>query len=328
MTMLKPSELHLIDRWQRDFPLEERPFAVAGRPLGLGEAETIETFQRLQRSGVLSRIGAVVKPHTVGVSTLAALRVPPERMDEVAALVSEEHYVNHNYERVHAYNLWFVIAAPDADAVAETIARIEEKSGLAALGLPLVEAYHLDLGFSLSGGLTKRRDASSAVSYRPDALDRALLAAIEEGLPIVARPFESVARTLGVAEVDLLERLQRLTDAGIVTRFGCVVRHRALGYTANAMAVWDIPDQSVEDIARQFLRHPAVSLCYRRRRQPPAWPYNLFCMIHARARREAYAAIDELNLLADTGLCRQSVLFSTRCFKQSGAKFRAREAMN
>jgi DNA-binding Lrp family transcriptional regulator len=328
MTMLNPTELDLIDRWQRDFPLEERPFAAAGRSLGLGEAETIETFQRLQRSGVLSRIGAVVKPHTVGVSTLAALRVPPQRLDEVAALVSDEHYVNHNYERAHAYNLWFVVAAPDAGAVAATLARIEEKTGLPVLDLPLVEAYHLDLGFSLSGGQTKRRDAARAVSYRPDALDRALLAAIEEGLPIVARPFESVAQSLGVAEADLLERLQRLTQAGIVTRFGCVVRHRALGYTANAMAVWNIPDERVQDVVRQFLRNPAVSLCYRRRRQPPDWPYNLFCMIHAKTRRDAYAAIDELNLVADTGLCRQSVLFSTRCFKQSGAKFRAREAVN
>jgi hypothetical protein len=94
------------------------------------------------------------------------------------------------------------------------------------------------------------------------------------------------------------------------------------------MAVWNIPDERVQDVVRQFLRNPAVSLCYRRRRQPPDWPYNLFCMIHAKTRRDAYAAIDELNLVADTGLCRQSVLFSTRCFKQSGAKFRAREAVN
>ncbi len=131
-----------------------------------------------------------------------------------------------------------------------------------------------------------------------------------------------------MAETDLLERIRRLIEAGIVTRFGCVVRHRALGYTANAMAVWDVPDAEVEARAQEFLRNPAVTLCYRRRRHLPDWPYNLFCMIHAKSERDAHAAIDELNLVSDTGLCHQSVLFSTRCFKQSGARFRNRGALN
>lgn len=325
--MLNATELGLIDRWQRDFPLEERPFAAAGRALGLAESETIAIFHRLREAGVVSRIGAVVRPHTIGASTLAALRVPAERLAEVAEIVSSETYVNHNYERTHAYNLWFVIAAPDAAAVAATIRRIEERSGLDVLNLPLVEAFHLDLGFSLAGE-RKRAAPRRAQDYRPDALDRALLAAIEEGLPLVPHPFQSVAEKLGVTEAELLRRLQRLTEAGIVSRFGCVVRHRALGYTANAMAVWDIPDERVPDIAQQFLRNPAVTLCYRRRRHLPDWPYNLFCMVHAKTQREAYAAIDELNLVADTGLLRQNILFSTRCFKQSSARYRAAGAVN
>lgn len=325
---LNATELDLIDRWQRDFPLEERPFAAAGRPLGLDETETIETFRRLHQAGVLTRIGAVVRPHAVGASTLAALRVPPERLEEVAGLVSAEPFVNHNYARTHAYNLWFVIAAPDAEAVAATLARIERRSGLVALDLPMQQAFHLDLGFPLAGGSRRRRRPGRAASYDPDPLDRELLASIEDGLPIEPHPFRGVAQTMGVAEADLLERIRRLVEAGIVTRFGCVVRHRALGYTANAMAVWDIPDDEVEARAQEFLRHPAVTLCYRRRRHLPDWPYNLFCMIHARCVDDAHAAIDEINLVSDTGLYRQNVLFSTRCFKQAGARFRNPGALN
>ncbi len=319
---MTPTELALIDRWQRDFPLVPRPFAAAGQPVGLDESATIATFQRLREAGVLTRIGAVVKPHAVGASTLSAMRVPPERLDEVAALVSHDPHVNHNYERTHPINLWFVVTAPDAEGVAATLARLEAQTGIAILDLPLLEAYHLDLGFPLAGPRRARQTAPrSGEAYVPDRLDRVLLAALEDGLPIVAEPYRHLADRIGVPEAQLRARLHRLADAGIVTRFGCVVRHRALGYTANAMAVWNVPDARVADVARIFARHPGVTLCYRRPRRLPEWPFNLFCMVHAKAPAEAHAVIDDLNLTADTGLLEQAVLFSTRCFKQRGAVF-------
>jgi DNA-binding Lrp family transcriptional regulator len=317
-----PIELALIDRWQRDFPLVERPFAVAGRPVGLDERATIEIFHRLREAGVVSRIGAVVKPHTVGASTLAAMQVAPDRLDEVAMRVSREPLVNHNYERTHALNLWFVIAGPDANAVRTTIARIEANTGLTVFDLPMLQAYHLDLGFPLAGERPARRDAPRATrDYVPDRLDRSLLAAIEDGLPIVDRPYREVGARIGLDEDGVLERLERLAGAGIVTRLGCVVRHRALGYTANAMAVWDIADDRVDDVAARFVRHPGVTLCYRRPRRLPDWRFNLFCMVHAKSRGDAYAVIDDLDLTAETGLAAHAVLFSSRCFKQRGAVF-------
>ncbi|MDO8876059.1 MAG: Lrp/AsnC family transcriptional regulator [Pseudolabrys sp.] len=315
-------EMKLIDRWQRDFPLVERPFALVGRSVDLEEDETIETFHRLRDAGVIARIGAVVKPHRVGMSTLAAMQVPTDRLDEVAAVVSGETLVNHNYSRTHAINLWFVIAGPHTDAVVGTIKRIERQTNLAVLDLPLVEAYHLDLGFSLTGERPRQRSASNEPSdYRPDRRDRGLLAAIEDGLPIVERPYREVASNLGIKEEEVIERLQRLTAAGVVSRFGCVVRHRVLGYTANAMAVWDVPDDMVERVARCFVSNPQVTLCYRRPRRLPDWPYNMFCMVHAKTRGDAYGVIDNLNFVAQTGLNRQAVLFSQQCYKQRGAVF-------
>jgi DNA-binding Lrp family transcriptional regulator len=313
-------ELELIDRWQRDFPLVERPFDVAGRPVGLDEAKTIAAFERLRDTGALSRIGAVVRPHTVGASTLAAMRVPAGRLEQVAATVSDEAFVNHNYERTHAFNLWFVIAGPDSRSVSDTIGRIETQTGLPVLDLPLIEAYHVDLGFSLSGGGRNRRDAPKAAGdYRPDSLDRMLLSAIENGLPFVAHPYREIAEEIGIGEEDVIHRLRRLTAAGIVTRFGCVVRHRALGYTANAMTVWDVPDTRIAEIVERFVGNPGVTLCYRRPRRPPDWPYNVFCMVHARTRSEADKVVDALDAAA--GGIPHDVLFSTRCFKQRGAVF-------
>lgn len=320
---LSSTELALIDCWQRGFPFVERPFAVVGGSVGLDEQETIGAFDHLLREQIISRIGAVVRPHTVGASMLAAIQVPAECLDQVAAAVSAEPLVNHNYARTHRLNLWFVVAGPTAESVTHTIKRIETKTGLAVVELPLIQAYHLDLGFALNGagpaGRLCARDLASG--YAPEACDRALLAVIEDGLPLVPQPYEAVARMIGVGEGEVIRRLEALSDAGVVTRFGCVVRHRRLGYTANAMAVWDVSDEKIDTVARLFVGHPQVTLCYRRPRRPPLWPYNLFCMVHAKTKSDAYAVIDDLSLIADTGLNAQAVLFSTRCFKQRGAVF-------
>lgn len=319
---LSPTELALVDHWQRDFPLVSRPFEVVGHSVGIEEREVLEIFQRLQQEHVLSRIGAVVRPHAVGASTLAAMRVPPERLDGVAAVVSREPFVSHNYERTHEYNLWFVVAGPRAADVVATIESIRSQTGLAVLDLPLLQAYHLDLGFSLQDRSRRGGDRHYPESnYCPDAADRDLLAAIEDGLPIVAQPYRHVAEKVGFDEGDAIERLRRLTASGVVMRFGCVVRHRALGYTANAMAVWDVPVDRADAVAAELARNPRVTLCYRRSRQLPEWPYNLFCMVHAKSRREGLAVIDELNAGAGLTGHPKAVLFSLRCFKQRGAVF-------
>jgi DNA-binding Lrp family transcriptional regulator len=112
-----------------------------------------------------------------------------------------------------------------------------------------------------------------------------------------------------------------LSTREIISRFGCVVRHRRLGYAANAMAVWDVPDAEVAAVAAVLARHPRVSLCYRRPRRLPDWRYNLFCMVHARTRSDALAVIADLDRAAGEARHPSAVLFSTRCFKQRGARF-------
>ena len=140
----------LLDDFQRDFPLDPRPFAALAERLGVGETEVLERLRRLQAQGAISRIGAVITPHRAGCSTLAAIAVPPDELDEVAELVSSYAEVNHNYEREHELNLWFVVTAPSRERVEAVLGEIETRTGLPVLDLPLVEAYRLDLGFPLS----------------------------------------------------------------------------------------------------------------------------------------------------------------------------------
>jgi siroheme decarboxylase len=139
----------LLDAFQRDFPLTSRPFAEIGRRLGLDEASVLRRLERLQRAGLVSRVGPVLAPHRAGWSTLAAMVVPAPRLDEVAALVSDFEQVNHNYEREHAFNLWFVVTAADRAGVGAVLAKIEAATDLTVLSLPLQEAFRIDLGFAL-----------------------------------------------------------------------------------------------------------------------------------------------------------------------------------
>lgn len=142
-------EKRLLDEFQRDFPVSPRPFAEIAERLDATEEEVIGALEKLQDEGTVSRVGAVFRPGGVGDSTLAAMAVPPERLDEVADLVSAYEEVNHNYEREHRLNLWFVVCAKDREAVTAALDDISRRTGLEVLDLPMIQDYHLDLGFRL-----------------------------------------------------------------------------------------------------------------------------------------------------------------------------------
>lgn len=146
---LNALEKCLLNEYQRGFPLCPAPYAEIARQLGVTEAEVIDTLRSLQRRGLVSRVGPVFAPHRAGASTLAAMAVPQERLAEVAAIVSRFEEVNHNYQREHAFNLWFVVTAPDAERVAWVLREIEAQTALTVLDLPLERAFYIDLGFPL-----------------------------------------------------------------------------------------------------------------------------------------------------------------------------------
>jgi DNA-binding Lrp family transcriptional regulator len=139
---------------------------------------------------------------------------------------------------------------------------------------------------------------------------------------LVSRPFAEVGARLGMAEADVIARIERLRGAGVIKRMGVVVRHRRLGYEANAMVVWDAPDARVDILGKCFARFPFVTLCYQRPRRGARWPYNLFCMIHGKDRAAVLEKVAELTDACAVGEVRHQVLFSRRCFKQRGANYR------
>lgn len=142
-------EKRLLNEFQHDFPLTARPYAEIASRLDVSEEFVIETLDKLHKQKVISRVGAVFTPNRIGVSTLAAMSVPEEELEKIADMVSSHVEVNHNYEREHDFNLWFVLTATDDQHLQTVLQDIEIQTGYKVMSLPLLEDYHIDLGFEL-----------------------------------------------------------------------------------------------------------------------------------------------------------------------------------
>jgi len=312
----------LLNDFQRGFPLLARPFVSIGKCLGEPESEVINEMAYLRACGKISRIGAVFAPCTVGASTLAALRAPPERLEAIAGMVSARPDVNHNYRREHEWNLWFVVTAATSGQVDAALREIESVSGCGVISLPLQDEYHIDLGFDLGSG--KRvthapRCIAATVPLNLTPRERRLMTVLEEGLELIPRPYARIGMRSGMTEDDVLDTLTRWLRDGILKRFGVVVHHHELGFRANAMCVWNVPDDRVHELGMALAAEHGVTLCYRRARAGDDWPFNLYCMIHGRQRIEVEAAVASINRRLRLGGYPHEMLFSLQRYKQTGA---------
>jgi DNA-binding Lrp family transcriptional regulator len=156
--------------------------------------------------------------------------------------------------------------------------------------------------------------------------DQQLIHAVGNGLPITSRPYAAIAEQLGWSESEVITRLQQLIDYGLIKRFGVVVRHRELGYHANGMVVWDVPDDRVSTLGRRIAEYPCVTLSYRRPRHLPDWPYNLFTMVHGHHRQQVQEKVREIIKDCNLQQIPHEILFSTRRFKQRGASYHKPQA--
>ena len=149
MRQFSKLEQRLLNEFQHGLPLTSEPYADIARQLGVYETTVLETLRRLQTEGVVSRVGAVFRPNRIGASTLAAMSIPEAELETVAEIVSSFGEVNHNYEREHRYNLWFVVTASDQAHLQSVLDDLAGATGLEVLDLPMVEEYFIDLGFPL-----------------------------------------------------------------------------------------------------------------------------------------------------------------------------------
>lgn len=162
----------------------------------------------------------------------------------------------------------------------------------------------------------------SSAAKPVDAVDRAIIAATQAGLPLSARPYHAIAEALGLEAGEAMGRLSAMLARGVIRRIGAVPNHYALGYAANGMSVWDLPDARVGELGRAVGALEFVTHCYRRPRRPPEWPYNLLAMVHGRSRAEVEEKVAEIARLlgdADRG---HDLLYSTRVLKKTGLRIK------
>jgi DNA-binding Lrp family transcriptional regulator len=147
--MLTPLHKQLLNNYQQDFPLSPRPYLEIANHLGVTEAEVLSAFTELAEHHYISRIGPVIPPNHIGLSTLVAMAIPNAQLTTIAAIVSSFPEVNHNYEREHRFNLWFVLIASDQHHLQSVITKIETQTGFKTMQLPLLADYFINLGFQL-----------------------------------------------------------------------------------------------------------------------------------------------------------------------------------
>ena len=148
-----------------------------------------------------------------------------------------------------------------------------------------------------------------------------LRALLQEGLPFVSRPYQQLAEQVGSTEQSVIDCVSHWQSSGLIKRMGLVVNHKNIGYTANAMVVWDVAQKQLETVANKLAKEPMVTLCYQRPRRLPQWPYNLFCMIHGTDKATVLQQIEQIVARHQFQNIPREVLFSYHQFKQCGGKF-------
>jgi len=326
-------DARLIDEFQSDFPIAERPFRAVADAIGTTEADAFDRMRALLDAGVFRRFGAVLNPPVIGSSTLAAVSAPEDRFDEIAAVVNAYRQVNHNYRRDHEWNMWFVVTAGSRERRDEILAEIEAETGCAVLDLPMLTDYYIDLEFpvvnqdrfareSLESTAVSATRISESATGDLSAFDADVLLAIQDGFPVSTTPYRDLARDLDADVDDVLTAVDALRENNCIKRIGCVVNHVVTGFRNNCMVVWDVPDDELDARGEHVGSLPYVTLCYHRPRRPDlGWEYNLFTMIHGRDADVVDAKIDEL--ATEHLPFAHERLYSTETLKQTGAQYDA-----
>jgi siroheme decarboxylase len=321
----------LLNAVQWDFPLVPEPFAELGERLQLPEPDVRARVQRVKDAGVLRQLSAIFDTRALGyMSALVAAKVDPDRVDEAAAVISEHPGVSHNYKRNHAYNLWYTLAVPpgeDFDAHLDVLHR--DSKSLVTRKLPTLKLYKIGVKLDMTGAtaadaktevLEHERPERKAEMPAPDLspLEVDAIRVVQEDLPNTSHPFAAYGAQLGVDEQKVIDLLRSFKERKLMRRFAAVMNHRNAGFKANAMGVWAVPDDQLEEIGPRMAGFAAVSHCYLRPTYDD-WPYSVFTMVHGRSARDCEATIEAIR--TETGVDEYCLLWSVKEYKKVRVRY-------
>jgi len=332
--VLPDIDAQLLATVQERIPLLPRPYAQIAAELDLPEAVVIDRIHALRTGprAVIRQISAIFDSASLGYkSTLIAAKVPEAHLDAAVAAINEHPGVSHNYRRDHEYNLWYTLAVPPdsrlgLDATSQILHR---RSGAIVTRLmPTLKMYKIGVKLDLAGG-----SSDAASSPRPQApskhgsadpiapltsREKDFIRVLQRDLPATQRPFDAWAAEIGVSVDQLLAAAVQFQSRKLMRRYSAVLRHRELGFDANAMGVWIVPPERRDSFGSIAAGFPQVSHCYLRPDYED-WPYNLYTMIHAREKSEGAAILAAIS--AATGISQYAALYSTHEFKKIRVRY-------
>lgn len=308
------------------------------------EEAVMDRIRRLKEEKIIRRMTGLFDSGRLGyTSVLCGMKIAEPDIDRMSDLLLQYPGITHNYLRDHEYNMWFTLISPNARHMDQVIRQIE-KSGLAGRILRLYpeKKYKIRANFSVeTSGASTQTDAEhdpehpgakdspasgpAPENYAPTDADIRLIRLLQEEFPVCSRPFLELGRKLAVSEDepavsedDVIAMTQRLREHGCLKRLAAVLYHTTVGYRVNAMIVWDVPDDRIEEAAARAIQLPRVSHCYKRNRDA-AFDYNFYTMIHATSEEDLESLIDQLQpLIQPVKYCS---LRTKRELKKTGMKY-------
>jgi len=297
-----PQEAAALRLIQEAFPLTSRPFAEIGAAVGLSEEQVLALLTDLKQRGILKEIRGIFDARFLGFqSALVAFEIEAERLDTAVAAVNAHPGVSHNYGREHWLNLWFTLSVPNALSLEWHVERLAQSAGCSRFFcLRGLRTFKRRVQFSFDGDAAPAQPEMleepapvDAYAELSDAAQRGIMKALQNDSPLIPQPFLEIAQAFGLNDTELFDFLAYLRRSGKMARFAGILRHRQIGYIANAMVVWQIPADRLLAFAEQAAALPAVSHCYERITFPD-WPYNLYTMIHGTSRDDTERIIQAL----------------------------------
>lgn len=342
--MLDDKARAFISRIQANFPIEHAPYERLAQDLDLKSADhAFKLMQELKERGVVRRLGAIFDSAHLGYqSSLCALCVDREAdVGRVAGIISVSHAVTHNYLRPGHYNLWFTVTMQTEQDILRFLEHIGNQTGYNDyLYLPATRLYKIRVNFDMGNASSaehaqiQRLSLLHEIQVEPYSdFDKALVRLLQEDISEYQQPYEKLAELLSQAQPSyfecpvhedvVLQRLRNWKFNGVIRRFGAALHHRRIGFTHNAMVVWDIPDEQADICGALMAQQKEVSHCYARPRRA-TWPYNLYSMVHANSEgacQEVVARIVTAAAKEGIDIYPAMLLYSTREFKKVSMRY-------
>ncbi len=316
----------ILNEIQWTFPLVSQPYHEIAKKFDVSVEDIKKRLTNLKKIGILRQLSAIFDTRRLGYkSSLIAMKIDPDKLDYVAQQINRHPGVSHNYERNHEFNLWFTLAVPPGLDLKTEVDKFSKLAGIQKIRLlPTIKLFKIGVKLEMVDDKkhevkpTEEKKKIQNVKFVPTEEDKKFIRELQKDLKIVDKPFLNATQKLGLTEEQVFEKLRYYENIGVMRRFAAILRHRDVGFVANGMIVWEVPDERITEVGEKLGAFPQVSHCYQRPVYKD-WPYSVFSMIHCKSVDEAKNMAKEIQ--KEIQVDDYKILFSAREFKKTRVEY-------